>query len=65
MQRRFLNTAQLAEYLGVSQSAIRSWVKYGKIPYSKLGKAVRFDMIKIGKWLHSKEIQEFKGYRLQ
>jgi excisionase family DNA binding protein len=54
MDRRFLNTKEMAEYLCLSECTIRAWVKMGRIPFSKLGRAVRFDLHKIEPWLKGK-----------
>ena len=56
MDKRFLNTKEIAVYLGLSECTIRAWVKHGRIPYSKLGRAVRFDIKEIHKWLKNKQV---------
>lgn len=55
MERRFYNAKDIACYLGVSEDAVRKWTQRGYIPFIKLGKSLRFDMIKIEGWLKSKE----------
>ncbi|OGX23242.1 MAG: hypothetical protein A2Y03_02875 [Omnitrophica WOR_2 bacterium GWF2_38_59] len=55
MEKRFLTTKEIAFYLGLSQDTIRAWVRRGCIPFSKLGSAVRFDLLSINKWLKKKE----------
>ena len=55
MERRFIGVKDLAVYIGMSENTIREWVKYGKIPFSKLGRAVRFDLHRIEPWLKNKE----------
>jgi len=55
MQKRFINAKDLAAYLCLSENTIRDWVKLGKVPFSKLGRAVRFDLQKIEPWLKHKE----------
>lgn len=50
-----MTTPELAEYLAVSEDAIRNWVKKGEIPFSKLGRALRFDLLEIEKWLKTKQ----------
>lgn len=57
MEKRFLNVNELAIYLGLSPDTIRAWVKTGRIPSSKLGRAVRFDKYKIDEWLKDKEVK--------
>ena len=51
------NSLEISQYLGLSESTIRSWVKFGKIPISKLGRCVRFDKYKIDLWLKKKEVK--------
>jgi excisionase family DNA binding protein len=53
-RKRFVDAAGIAEYLGISEHTIRFWVKNGRIPFSKLGRAVRFDLRQIEVWLKSK-----------
>lgn len=53
--RRFLNIHEIANYLSLSENTIRAWVRTGRIPFSKLGRAVRFDLRKIEPWLKEKE----------
>jgi len=55
MDKRFWNTEELAGYLGMSEHTIRAWVKYGRIPFCKFGRAVRFDSRRIERWLKDKE----------
>ncbi len=37
-----VNVVELAEYLGVAPQTIRVWVSQKRIPYLKIGAAVRF-----------------------
>ncbi len=53
--KRFLDVREAALYLGFSEDTIRFWVKKGKIPFSKIGRGVRFDLRKIELWLKEKE----------
>jgi len=55
MDRRFFNTKEIALYLGESEHTIRAWVKKAYIPYSKLGRSVRFDLQRIELWLKDRE----------
>ncbi len=55
MDRRFYNAKDIACYLGVSEDAVRKWALRGYCPSIKLGKSLRFDMIRIEAWLKSKE----------
>jgi excisionase family DNA binding protein len=51
---RMLDTAEIAEQLGMSVSTIRKWVHYGFIPHVKLGRAVRFREKDIEKWIEER-----------
>ena len=51
---KLLTTAQVAEWLNVSESTIRKWVHYGFIPYVKIGRCVRFIREDIEKWLQER-----------
>ena len=55
IQKRYFNAREISTYLGVSEEAIRKWTLRGKIPFVKLGKSLRFDMIKIESWVKSRE----------
>ena len=55
MERRFYNARDIGVYLGVSEDAVRKWALRGYIPFVKLGKSLRFDMIKVENWLKNKE----------
>ncbi len=41
-KRMMMTAAQVAEKLGVSEKTVRAWVLKGSIPYTKVGKFVRF-----------------------
>jgi len=55
MEKRFIKIAEVSEYLGMSEDAIRKWVQRGYIPFSKFGRSVRFDIQKIELWAKAKE----------
>lgn len=40
----FINSAQLAQLLGISIHTVRKWTKFRTIPYRKFGRAVRFHL---------------------
>ena len=51
---RLLDTAEIAEQLGMSVSTIRKWVHYGFIPHVKLGRAVRFREKDVEAWIEER-----------
>lgn len=53
---RFLDVKSLAQYISLSEHTIRAWVKQGCIPFSKIGRSVRFDLRKLEGWLEEKEV---------
>jgi len=55
VERRFYNAKEIGFYLGVSEDAVRKWALRGYIPFVKLGKSLRFDMIKVETWVKNKE----------
>ena len=50
IEQRFLNTPEVAKYLGFSESGIRKWVRKGMIPFNKINGGIRFDIQAIDKW---------------
>ncbi len=59
-EKRFYNAKDLSVYLGVTEDAVRKWALRGQIPYVKLGKCLRFDMIRVNGWLKKKECAFFR-----
>lgn len=55
MERRYFNVKEIANYLGMSPNSIRAWVRLRQIPFSKFGRAVRFDIQKIDLWAENME----------
>jgi excisionase family DNA binding protein len=51
---RMLNSAEIADMLGMSVSTIRKWVHYGFIPHVKLGRAVRFREKDVEAWIEER-----------
>ena len=50
IKKRVLNTPEVAEYMGFTESAIRKWVRLGRIPYHKVNGGIRFDIRRIDEW---------------
>jgi len=44
---KLLNSNELAEYLGIAPQTVRIWVSQKKIPFLKIGAAVRFSNVEI------------------
>jgi excisionase family DNA binding protein len=58
-EKRFLNIQEVAKYLSFTIPAIRAWVRLGKIPFYKIGRAVRFDRSEIDAWADKKKCADF------
>ena len=50
IEQRYLSVSQTAIYLGVSQSAVRKWIRLGTIPMSRFNGSIRFDKQKLDGW---------------
>lgn len=55
--KRYVDIKFLSTYLNCKVPTIRSWIQLKSIPYSKLGKLVRFDLSRIDVWLKEKNVQ--------
>lgn len=58
MDKRFLGIKELSEYLGLTKGTIYVWVCQRRIPYLKIGKLLKFDIIEINQWLKDKRVKE-------
>jgi excisionase family DNA binding protein len=54
--KKFLNISDLSEYLGIAVNTIYSWIYQKKIPYTKVGRLVRFKGEEINKWIESRSL---------
>lgn len=48
---RLIDSAELADWLGVSPRQVRRWVETGTIPVTRLDRRIRFDVVAIEKWI--------------
>lgn len=51
IRKRLFDINEISVYLGLSVSAVRKWVRIGRIPFVKLGGKIMFDIQKIDKWI--------------
>ncbi|MDD5044936.1 MAG: helix-turn-helix domain-containing protein [Candidatus Omnitrophica bacterium] len=63
---RLITVEELAKYLNLNPHTIYMWVEQKKIPFIKIGRMVRFDLIEIEEWLISKktEIEEAPAHQV-
>lgn len=52
---RLITVEELAKYLDLNPHTIYMWAEQRKIPFIKIGRMVRFDLIEIEDWLTSKK----------
>ncbi len=57
IEKRLLTVKECAKYVGSTAWTIYSWVAKKKIPYVKLGKNVRFDVLELDNWINEKSIK--------
>ena len=55
-----MNITVLSDLLGISVSTLYTWVSQRKIPYSKIGHSVKFDLTKIEKWIKQNSLEPKK-----
>jgi excisionase family DNA binding protein len=54
-----MDIGQLSEFLSVKQATIRRWVAQRSIPYTKMGKLVRFNKVEIEAWASAKAVPAY------
>jgi DNA-binding transcriptional MerR regulator len=53
-----IDTAAVAEKLGVSEHTVRAWTRQGLIPHVPLSpRVIRYDPAKIDDWLNERAVQ--------
>mgnify|MGYP001588906257 CR=1 len=58
MEKRFLGIVELSQYLGLTKGTLYVWVCQRRIPYLKIGKLLKFDIMEINDWLKDKRVKE-------
>ena len=56
VQKRLIGMEECAAYLGITVGSLYVWVHQRKIPYIKVGKLVKFDLIAIDAWLKERTV---------
>ena len=57
MDRRLVNTVEIAEYLGITEGKINKWVSEWAIPFVKLVDLTMFDLGKIDAWIEENSVE--------
>lgn len=51
MPGRLLDTNDAADYLGYTPAQLRNLVQRRQVPFMKVGKALRFDIRRLDRWI--------------
>ena len=60
-ERRLITIQEAAQFLAVSVSTLYGWVWQRKIPFVKIGRALRFEMVDLETFIHSHKYTARKG----
>ncbi len=63
-QKIIVNITEVSSYLDVSVSEIRKLVRFGEIPYFRVGNRIKFDLKQINAWIEESEKNEKRKYNL-
>ena len=61
----YMTVPQLAEYLQIGKQTIYNWICQREIPYSKIGRRVRFKREDIVRWSEDKKVEASYDDRLR
>lgn len=56
--KRFIGVKELAQYLDIKTETVYAWIQQRKIPYTKIGRLVKFETIEIEKWIERNRVKE-------
>ena len=57
-EEKWVNLADVAEHLSVSQDTVRNWLKNGKLPTYKAGKQYKFRLSEVDRLLKNGRLAE-------
>lgn len=57
-EEKWVNLADVAEHLSVSQDTVRNWLKSGRLPTYKAGKQYKFRLSEVDKLLKNGKLAE-------
>lgn len=58
---RLLSCEEAAEVLGVACITLRKWTSERRVPFIKMGKAVRYAPSQIHKWIEENQVNSVEG----
>ncbi|MCX5687368.1 MAG: excisionase family DNA-binding protein [Candidatus Omnitrophica bacterium] len=56
MDKRYIDIKEASGYLGIQVSTIYSWTHQKQIPYIKMGRLLKFDLLDLDKWVLTKRV---------
>jgi excisionase family DNA binding protein len=56
-ERRLLTVREAAQYLAISASTLYGWVWQRRIPFVKVGRAVRFDLVELEEFVDANRVR--------
>jgi excisionase family DNA binding protein len=56
-ERHLMTVQEAANYLAVSVSTLYGWAWQRKVPFVKLGRALRFDIVDLEKFVQSNRVE--------
>ena len=62
MNKRLLNVEEAAEYIGSTPGSIYQKVHSGVIPFVKIGRSVRFDIVELDAFIEQKKKESRNKY---
>ncbi|MEP6889811.1 MAG: helix-turn-helix domain-containing protein [Nitrospirota bacterium] len=54
--KRFLNVKEAADYLGLAESTLYTMANQRRIPFTKMGRRLKFDRKELERWIHSHSV---------
>lgn len=58
--KQYITTEELSQRLQVTRQTLNNWRKQG-LPFIKIGRAVRFDMDEVNKWIEEQNSEASEG----
>ena len=55
MEKKIVDADGVAGYLSISKDGVYAMVHERKIPYFKVGRRVRFDLVEVNSWLEQRK----------
>lgn len=55
---KWVNLEDIAIHLSVSEDTVRTWIKNGKLPFSRAGKRYKFKISEVDEWVRQGKIKD-------